>query len=108
MIIKKQELVETSHCVCDFCENDSRKHRVKQCHFCNKHICSKCAIWQDLTSDLNIRNNSNDDYPDYICESCWDIGEPMRVQIQNIRNQAEFNEETLINSWKKACNQREE
>lgn len=80
---------EATHsvCVCDTCGkemSDISWGKMKLCHICKDHVCQDCAI---ITDHWYLEDGQfSDDYPDYYCPHCWEVGAEIRTQIQEARD----------------------
>ena len=94
------KFIPNTYAQCDFCDHDAKKEyrHVKKCHFCGKDVCYKCAVMFDLSSNLEDGSYS-DDYPDYSCRPCWELGYGIRANIIVLRKEKELEEDALINQW---------
>lgn len=87
---------------CDFCKNAQGMGRgIKQCPICGRDVCSDCAV--KTSEDLSDKPDFYDDYPDYYCKECWEMGKQIRNQIINIRQTAHHEEDMLMLAWEQLC-----
>ena len=84
----KKVITEVVERYCDEC-GKSASH---QCHFCFKDLCgwmaNKCAVKDD---------RGDEEYPDYYCKKCWDIGKKFRDKISKLQEK----EWKLEEEWEK-------
>lgn len=72
---------------CDICGKEIQQKIA--CVQCNKLLCYSCVEeWQ-----------GSDDYPDAYCQRCWELGEPFRAEIENLKAQIE----EIHDQWSNAC-----
>ena len=97
--------VPSTDYVCDRCGKKPMYNMIHICKMCGNDVCSNCDVLTDF-SNLLEKNNYNGDYPDHICKVCWEVGEGIRKDIEQVRFEAENNENTLVANWKKLCMER--
>ena len=91
--------------ICDSCGKDSKDNRfLRICYICGRQICRDCTNWFEADSNL-LSPNWHSDYPDSVCDECWDRGKTFREQIQTIRDKSDQEEIDLWSAWKKERSQ---
>lgn len=72
---------------CDVCGNETSTVHV--CEKCRRHLCSTCVEHQEF----------HDDYIEYYCHNCWELG---KVHLERIRQlEDEINHE--YGKWEEEC-----
>lgn len=89
--------------ICDKCgkSTKSQVNSYRKCSMCEKLFCRACIIAYDW--DILLPGEFYGDYPDYMCQSCWDKGVNYIPKIKKVREEFDKKEEVLINLWKKDC-----
>lgn len=86
----------------------TEKHIRRMCdeEGCDKganHSCYKCRNdlcgWMANGHAIEDPYNTNDDYPDYICDKCLKIGESFRKIIDKCREK----EDKALELWESEC-----
>lgn len=101
-ITKTVTVIEKTY-TCDDCgvSTKSDPNYYRKCEICKGLFCRKCLIM--FNWDILVRNDYDGDYPDHMCKSCWDIGEPYRKEILESREESDSKQEKMIKEWESKC-----
>ena len=98
-MIEKSEVTKTEICTkyfCDICKkNYSWAYTARTCSVCGRDVCSDCSI---LTDDM-ITEYVLSDYPDRICNICWDLRE-FRKALNDLVDHFESDKSEICAKWK--------
>ena len=92
-----QKEVEETHKFCDLCGQE-----VPFGLACSRATCELCRA--DLCEDcIGHESESYGDYRTVWCKVCWDIGEPYRKKIEDLKDECDH----VRDAWKQASIERQ-
>jgi len=89
------EVVKRHKKTCDICHTEIKRDlmcSIARCEICKIDLCEKCIGYEES-------DRCSGDYRMVYCESCWNIGKPIREKVEELSKQIE----SLYDEWHFLC-----